>query len=156
MEHLIFGFNNIGPDGCAVIAEAVGRRCGKIETLRLHSNNIKSTGATSLAKELFSHKRLSVLDIGDNSIGDRGCEVLSEYMVENRSLRRLNLNNNLFTVRGASALRRSLVELRSVPKQERLQRLSIMRCRRLTRSGAKEIKEAADCLEDFYLFSDKK
>lgn len=156
MEHLVFGHNNIGPDGCKVIAEAVGRRCRKMQTLRLHANKIKSDGAVSLSKELFTHASLAVLDIGNNDIGDRGCEMLSEYVAENTALRRLNLNNNLFTVRGGRAMGRTLMELRQIPIGSRLERLSILRCRRLDSIGIRELRDAAEAIGDgFTLFSDK-
>ena len=155
VEHLVFGHNNIGPEGCKLIAEAVGRRCQKMQTLRLHSNKIKSDGAVALSKELFKHKALEVLDVGNNEIGDRGCEMLSEYMVENAALRRLNLNNNLFTVRGSDSLRQMLTEIRHIPVGSRLERLSVMRCRRLSETSIRELTAAAETIEGFSLFSDK-
>ena len=155
VEHLVFGHNDIGPEGCTAIAEAVGRRCRKIETLRLHSNKIMSDGAVALSKELFTHASLAVLDIGNNGIGDRGCEMLSEYVAENNALRRLNLNNNLFTARGSEALRRTLTELKEIPSDSRLQRLSIMRCRRLNASSIRGLIDAARMIDGFSLFSDK-
>jgi hypothetical protein len=156
VEHLVFGHNDIGPEGCVAIAEAVGRRCRKVQTLRLHANKIKSDGAVALAKELFTHACLAVLDIGNNDIGDRGCEMLCEYVAENTALRRLNLNNNLFTVRGSRSLGRTLMELRQIPIGSRLERLSIMRCRRVSMSGIRELQDAARAIGDsFTLFSDK-
>lgn len=151
VEHLVFGHNHIGPDGCIAIAEAVGRRCRKIQTLRLHANKIMSDGAVALSKELFTHTSLAVLDIGSNAIGDRGCEMISEYIAENSALRRLNLDDNLFTERGSEALRRTLMELRLIPSNSRLERLSIMRCRRLSDSSIRGLIDAAKKIEGFSL-----
>ena len=146
--NLTFGFNSIGPEGCTAVAETVGRRCRALETLRLHSNEVKSDGAVVLARELLRGERLCVLDLGDNAIGDRGVESLAEYVIENKALRRLNLNQNTFTHRGAAALAGAMQTLREAPEEERLQRLNMSQCRRVNAAGIDALQNAAKGLQD--------
>ena len=151
MIHLIFGYNDIGPEGVQEIVVAVGRRCRSLETLRLHNNSIKSDGALIVARELLQCKALQVLDLGGNEIGDRGIEMIADYIGENSALKRVNLQNNLFTQRGAHSLIHMMHLIRQFPKGERLQRLSVVRCRRLKDETKTEMKEAAEHLDDFRL-----
>jgi len=151
LRSLIFGYNDIGPEGVQAIVEAVGRRCRALETLRLHNNNIKSDGAVIVARELVQCKGLRVLDLGGNDIGDRGVEMLAEYIGDNSSLKRINLQNNLFTQRGAHSLVHVMHLIRQFPIGQRIQRLSVVQCRRLKDGTKTELKDAAELLEDFRL-----
>jgi hypothetical protein len=149
--HLIFGYNAIGSDGVTYIVEAVGRRCRILETLRLHNNDVTSDGAKSVAIELLLCKALRVLDLGGNKIGDRGIEMIAEYVGENSALKRINLQDNSFTRRGAQALIQMLHLIKQFPKNERIQRLSIVGCHRLKDETKVQLREAASQLSDFRL-----
>ena len=149
--HLVFGYNSIGSEGATSIVEAVGRRCRSLETLRLHNNMITSDGAKAVARELLQSKALQVLDLGGNEIGDRGIEMIADYVGENSSLKRLNLQDNSFTMRGGHALVHMLHVVRQFPPGERIQRLSVARCRRLKEGTKKELKDAASHLDGFFL-----
>ena len=93
VEHLVFGHNDIGPEGCTAIVEAVGPPLQENGDPAWHSNKIMSDGAVALSKNYRPHASLAVLDIGNNGIGDRGCE-----MLRNMLLRTMRFDDSTSTI----------------------------------------------------------
>ena len=105
---LDLGDNDIGGDGCAVLADALlGNTV--LHTLKLSGNDMGPEGARSLALTLRASRhtgsRLTSLDLEDNGIGAQGCIPLADALRhDHATLRTLGLRGNDVGAAGAAVL----------------------------------------------------
>lgn len=98
--------NEIRGDGCAALANAIGRLPNLIEWA-CYANPVGHGGAQAIAWAISTpgqFLKLTVLDVGGSDIGDVGCVAISESIVGHRSLHELHLDHNGIGKSGALAL----------------------------------------------------
>ncbi|KAJ3320490.1 hypothetical protein HDV06_005219 [Boothiomyces sp. JEL0866] len=94
------GYNNIRSRGAISIANSLTWNPA-VEVLNLENNSICTYGAKALAKSLMGNKKLQSLNLEANVFGDVGTRLFSEALLENKTLSELNLRSALITDLGA-------------------------------------------------------
>jgi Ran GTPase-activating protein (RanGAP) involved in mRNA processing and transport len=94
LSKLLLDGNQFGPDGAAILADAVGSETSHITELDLASNGIGTEGAIAVAKALVTSPSVTILSLEGNDIGADCGEAMREALAANKQLERLVMRSN--------------------------------------------------------------
>ena len=95
--------NGIGPDGAALIADALLVN-KKLTTLTLDQNDIGAVGATCIATTLFTNTTLKSVGLHHANIGGGGATAIALALVKNNTIVRLTISHDTIGDDGAASL----------------------------------------------------
>jgi Ran GTPase-activating protein (RanGAP) involved in mRNA processing and transport len=127
----------LGDDGVAVVAAALGSPRSRVEHVYLGGNAASGRAAAALGEALAHTRVLRTVHIAASRLGDNGAAALAAGLAHNTSLDELGLASNAIGSAGAAALAGALA---GHP------RLAVLALGRVTSASA--LGEAANRLED--------
>ena len=97
LKHLNLSWNNFGPNGGKLIAEAFIKN-KTLTYLSLSFNGIGEQATTILSKGIIKHPKILTLDVDGSSFGDASALTLANAMVQSQSKRKNNGSGTFCTV----------------------------------------------------------
>uniref|UniRef100_A0A8C9U6V8 Si:dkey-118k5.3 n=1 Tax=Scleropages formosus TaxID=113540 RepID=A0A8C9U6V8_SCLFO len=107
---LRLGLNPLGPEGAAILSQALRSPDCRIERLWVVQTGLGCEGMKILTEGLRENHTVVDLRMAINGIGDEGAYCLAELLRTNRTLRDIRLRDNKVTDKGAECLMAALVE----------------------------------------------
>jgi Ran GTPase-activating protein (RanGAP) involved in mRNA processing and transport len=106
---LKLGYNNLGDEGVATLAEGI-RQHNHLQSLDLGFNNVGDEGCRNLCRAIPSEGKLRTLYLAGNLIGEEGAIEIAALIRRGCSIEKLYLTGNLLGPDGVKAITEAVVE----------------------------------------------